>query len=68
MAKERKHYKLTPEFAAEILARKKIRPDEPGTQPGDPGNGHVLVVDSEHQMFNGNVYTLDSSRLPASRR
>ena len=54
--KERKHYKLTPEFAAKILSRKKIRPDEPGTQPGDPGNGHVLVIDSEHQMFNGNIY------------
>lgn len=34
----------------------KIRPDIPGTRPGDVGNGHVLVVDAKHQKFNGKVY------------
>ena len=57
MAKKKQSYKLNTEFAAEILSRKKIRPDAPGTQPGDPGNGHVLVVDAERQKFNGNIYT-----------
>ena len=33
-----------------------IKPDEPGTQPGDPGNGHVFVIDAKHQKFNGRVY------------
>ena len=34
-----------------------IRPDAPGTQPGEPGNGHVLVIDADHQMFGGLFYT-----------
>ena len=33
-----------------------IKPDAPGTKPGDPGNGHVLVIDPKHQKFNGRVY------------
>ncbi len=56
MAAEKKSYKLTTELAREIIARKKIRPDEPGTQPGDPGNGRVLVIDETHQKFNGIIY------------
>ena len=35
-----------------------IRPDEPGTKPGDPGNGRVLVIDAKHQKFNGHKYHL----------
>ncbi len=33
-----------------------IRPDEPGTNPGDPGNGRVLVIDECTQKFNGITY------------
>ena len=33
-----------------------IRPDAPNTKPGDPGNGHVLVIDETHQKFNGQKY------------
>ena len=33
-----------------------IKPDAPGTQPGDVGNGHVLVIDKDTQKFNGVVY------------
>ena len=47
---------LTPEREAIIRARTKIRPDKPGTNPGDPGNGHVLVIDEKHQKFNGKIY------------
>lgn len=54
--KKRKGIEFTPELNAEIKARIKIRPDAPNTQPGDVGNGHVLVVDSTHQKFNGNMY------------
>ena len=54
--KKRKGIEFTPELNAEIQARIKIRPDAPNTQPGDVGNGHVLVVDSTHQKFNGNMY------------
>lgn len=38
-----------------------IKPDAPGTKPGDPGNGHVLVIDPKHQKFNGRVYFRKSS-------
>ena len=55
--KKEKPYALTTALAMEIVARKKIRPDAPGTRPGEPGNGHVLVIDSDHQMFGGNIYT-----------
>lgn len=47
---------LTPEREAIIKARRHIRPDEPGTNPGEPGNGHVLVIDETHQKFNGQKY------------
>ena len=43
----------TPEYEAAIKARTKIHPDAPGTQPGDLGNGHILVVDDHTQIFNG---------------
>lgn len=57
MSKKEKPYLLTQKLAAEIVARKKIRPDAPNTMPGDPGNGHVLLLDDEHQKFGGHVYT-----------
>ncbi len=34
----------------------KIRPDAPNTQPGDVGNGRVLVIDESTQKFNGLIY------------
>ena len=56
MAVEKKAYKLTTKLALEIIARRQIRPDAPNTQPGDVGNGHVLVIDETHQKFNGIIY------------
>lgn len=56
MAAKRKPFEMTTELVREIVARRKIRPDEPGTQPGDPGNGRVLVIDETHQKFNGIIY------------
>lgn len=58
MIKSRSMVELTSELEAEIRARTKIRPDEPNTKPGDPGNGHVLVVDERTQKFNGFTYRL----------
>mgnify|MGYP002625325554 CR=1 FL=1 len=52
-SRSQRSVELTPELEAEIRARTKIRPDEPGTNPGDPGNGHVLVIDEQNQRFDG---------------
>ncbi len=38
-----------------------IKPDAPGTQPGDVGNGHVLVIDARTQRFNGVNYRLHAT-------
>ena len=56
MLKSRSMVELTPELEAEIRARTKIRPDEPGTKPGDPGNGRVFVLNARVQIFNGQKY------------
>ena len=56
-AEKDKPYALTPDLAKIIVERKTIRSDAPNTQPGDVGNGHVLVIDADHQMFNGLIYT-----------
>ncbi|MBQ9478770.1 MAG: hypothetical protein IJU71_04370, partial [Selenomonadaceae bacterium] len=40
------------------VIKPKIKPDAPNTQPGDEGNGHVLVVDARTQRFNGVNYRL----------
>ena len=40
-----------------------IKPDAPNTQPGDVGNGHVLVIDARTQRFNGVRYRLQQSGL-----
>ena len=42
----------------------KIRPDAPGTQPGEVGNGRVLIVDERTQKFNGIFYY----RYPSTNR
>ena len=43
------------------VIKPKIKPDAPNTQPGDEGNGHVLVVDARTQRFNGVNYRLHRS-------
>ena len=61
MVVEKKAYKLTTKLALEIIARRQIRPDAPNTQPGDVGNGHVLVIDERNQKFNGITYHLNGN-------
>lgn len=34
-----------------------IKPDAPGTKPGESGNGRVLVLNERQQKFNGHVYS-----------
>ncbi len=38
------------------VIRPHIKPDAPNTQPGDVGNGHVIVIDERTQRFNGVNY------------
>lgn len=50
--------KKNPKAKVPEVIKPHIKPDAPNTQPGDVGNGHVLVIDARHQKFNGVTYHL----------